>query len=118
MNPQHLACVLGHHLLHSERCVASTDRMILMGKRRPEEGHYAVPHHSVHSALVMMNGRHHVVEYRVEKLLRLFCVAIRDQFHRAANIGKEHGYKLSLAFKRAFGNKDFFRKMAGSVVVR
>jgi hypothetical protein len=62
----HLPGMPLHRLLHPEGSVAGPNGVILVGQRRPEEGHDAVTHHLVHGALVMVDRLHHVMEDRVE----------------------------------------------------
>src|SRR5205807_4757234 len=80
--------------------------MILVGKRRPEEGHDPVTHDLVHRALVPVNGLHHAFEDGIKELPRLLGVAVGEQLHRALQVGEEHGHLLSLALKSALGPED------------
>src|SRR5262245_25917690 len=54
-----LLAVTPHRRLHVDRGVARADRMVLVGHRRTEEGHDAVPHDLVDGALVAMDRFHH-----------------------------------------------------------
>jgi hypothetical protein len=85
--------------LHVEGGVAAPDGVILMGHRRPEERHDAVAHDLVHRALVAVDGLHHPLEDGVQQLPSVFRVPIRQQLHRALEVGEEHGDLLPLAFE-------------------
>ena len=111
LHPPHLVGVLLHGLLHPECGVASADGVVLMGQRCAEERHDPVAHHLVHRALVAMHGLHHVFEHGVEELARLFRVAIREQLHRAFQVGEEHGDLLPLALQRGLGGEDLLGEM-------
>ena len=75
--------------------------MILMGDRRPEEGHDAVAHDLVDGAFVAVHGRHHALEHRVEELPRLLGIAVGQQLHGAFEVGEQHRDLLALAFQGA-----------------
>jgi hypothetical protein len=74
--------------------------MVLVGKRRAEQGHDPVAHHLVDGALVAMNGLHHPFEHRIEDLTRLLRVAVSEQLHRTFEVGEQHGDLLTLTFER------------------
>jgi len=44
-----------------------------------------------------MDGVHHVLEKRIEQLLRLLGIPVGEQLHRALEIGEENGDVLALA---------------------
>ena len=74
--------------------------MILVRERRAEQRHDAVAHHLVDGAFVAVHRLHHAFEDRVEDLARLFGVAVREQLHRALQVGEQHRDLLALAFQR------------------
>jgi hypothetical protein len=80
--------------------------MVLVRERRAEERHDAVAHDLVDGALVPVNGLHHAFEDRIEQLARLLGVAVGKQFHRALEVGEEHGHLLALAFQRGLRGED------------
>src|SRR5215813_6166448 len=82
-----------------------------MGQRRAEQRHDPITHHLVHRALVPVHRVHHQLEHRVENLSRLLGIAVRDQLHRALEIGKEHRDLLALAFEGALGCEDPLSEM-------
>jgi hypothetical protein len=92
--------------------------MVLMGQRRAEEGHDAVAHHLVDRALVAVNGLHHPFQHRIEKLARFLGVTIREQLHRALEVGEQHRDLLALAFEGAPGGQDLLGKVLGGVRLR
>ncbi len=52
--------------------------MILVGDRSAEKRHNAVTRDAADRAFVPMHGFHHAIEYRLEKAVRLFRVAVGD----------------------------------------
>ena len=115
LGPAHLFGVALDGILHAERRVAGAHRVILMGERRPEERHDAVAHDLVDRALVLVNGLHHVLEDGVEDLARLFGIAIRQELHRALEVGEEDGDLLALPLDRAPRGEDFLREVPGRI---
>jgi hypothetical protein len=69
------------------------------GQRRPEQGHDAIPHDLIHRAFVLVHGRHHAIEDRIEQVPRLLGVTVGQQFHGAFEVGKQHGHLLALTFQ-------------------
>ena len=78
VGPPDLVGVSTDRALHVEGRIAGADRVVLVGKRRAEEGHDPVAHHLVHRALVSMNGLHHPLEHGVQELARLLGVAVGE----------------------------------------
>ena len=99
--PVDLVGVLLHALLHPERGVPRPDRVILVRHRRPEQRHDPVTHDLVDGAFVPVDGLHHPLEDGVEELPRLLGVPIREELHRALEVGEEHGHLLPLTLQRA-----------------
>ena len=89
-----------------------------MGKRGPKQGHDAIAHDLVHRALIAMHGRHHALEDRVEELPRFLGVTVGEQFHRALEVGKQHGDLLALAFQGAAGGEDLLSEVGGRIGFR
>ncbi len=92
--------------------------MVLMGQRRPEQGHDAIAHDLVYRPLVAVHGGHQALEHRVEELPRLLRVAVGEQLHRALQVGEEHAHLLALAFEGGFGGEDLLDEMCGRVCAR
>src|SRR3989442_1395254 len=92
--------------LHSERCITSPYRMVLMSDGRPEERHNPITHHLVDRALVAVDRLHHEFEHRVQDLARLLGVPVGEQLHGALYVGEEHGDLLALAFQGGPGGED------------
>ena len=101
MRATHLLAVAAHGVLHGQRRIAGPHRMVLMGNRRPEQGHDAIAHDLIHGALVAVHRRHHAFEHRVEQLPRLLGVAVGQQLHRALQVGEQHRDLLALPFQGA-----------------
>ena len=95
-----------HQLLHAQGGVAGPHGVILVGDGRPEQCHDPVAHHLVHRPLVAMDGLHHALEDRVEKLARLLGIAVGQQLHRALEVCKQDGHLLALTFQRASRGED------------
>ena len=79
MRPLNLVRISGDGLLHPQRRITSAHGMILVGDRRAEERHDAVAHNPVHGPLVAVDCLDHAFEHRVEELLRILGVAVRNQ---------------------------------------
>src|SRR5215831_6041103 len=117
VGPKRFARVSLHRLLHPQRGVTSTDRVILMGERGPEQRHDPVAHDLIHRPLVVVNRLHHALQHRIEELARFLGVAIGEELHRASEVGEEHGDLLALPFQGRFGGEDSFgqlRRRVGS----
>src|SRR5258705_7638324 len=102
-------------ILHPERGVAGAQRMILVGQRRAEERHDAVAHHLVDGPLVVMDGLHHALQDGIQELARLLRIPVRQQLHRALQVGEEHRDLLALAFEGSLRGEDPFRQMTRRV---
>jgi hypothetical protein len=102
-------------VLHPKRRVARPHGVVLVGQRRPEQRHDPVAHHLVDRALVAVDGLHHQLEDGVEDLASLFRVTIRQQFHRALQIGEQHGDLLALTLHRSFGGENALGEVLGGV---
>src|SRR3989454_5115895 len=101
--------------LHSERCITSPYRMVLMSDGRPEERHNPITHHLVDRALVAVDRLHHEFEHRVQDLARLLGVPVGEQLHGALYVGEEHGDLLALAFQGGPGGEDFLGQVLRGV---
>ena len=113
--PAHLLGVVVGGDLHVERGVASPDRVVLVGHRRPEQRHDPVAHDLVHRALVAVDGLHRRLEHRTEELLGLFGVAVGQELHRPLQVGEEDRHLLALALERGLRGQNLLREMLGSV---
>ena len=56
---------------------------------------------------IAMHGVHHALQHRIEELPGLLGIAVGEEFHRALEVGKQHGDLLALAFQGAAGGEDF-----------
>jgi hypothetical protein len=65
-----------------------------------------------------MDRLHHPLEDGVQELPRLLGVAVGEQFHRALQVGEEHGHLLALAFEGDLGGENLLGEMLGSVGLR
>jgi hypothetical protein len=113
-----LVGVEGDPSLHAQRGVAGTDRVVLVPDRRPEERHDSVTHHLVDRALVVMDGLHHPLQHRVEELPGLLGIPVREQLHRALQIGKEDCDLFALAFERGLRGQDLLGEVLRGVGLR
>jgi hypothetical protein len=89
--------------------------MVLMGDRRPEQGHDAIAQELVHRALKAVHGVHHVVQGRIQELLRRFGVEVFDQLGGVFDIGKEHGDLLAFALEGRAGRQNLLLEVGWGV---
>ncbi len=87
---QHLACVQANPdgdvvvacranaLLHIKRGVSGAHGIVLVRKRRTEQGHDAVTLHPVDRAFIAMHGIDHRIERRTQPQVGIFRVEILD----------------------------------------
>jgi hypothetical protein len=105
-HPMHAARVVRvalQRLLHPQRRVARSHRVILVGEGRAEQRHDPIAHHLVHGALVAVHGLHHAFKDGIKELARLLRIAIGDQqLHGALDIGEEDRHLLALPSSAAF----------------
>ena len=92
--------------------------MVLMRQGCPKERHDAIAHHLVDRTLIPMHGRHHPLQHGIEEAPGLFGIALRQEFHGALEIGKQHGDLLALAFEVAVGSQDFLSQVPGGICFR
>ena len=107
--------VAHHQLLHPQRRIARPHGVVLVGERRAEQRHDPVAHDLVDRALVAVDRFHHVLEHRIEELARLLGIAVGEQFHRALQVGEQHGDLLALAFQGGLGGEDLLGQMLRGV---
>jgi hypothetical protein len=118
MGALHLSGILLHSLLHAQGGVAGAHRVVLMRQRRPKQRHNAVAHDLIDGAFILVHGRHHAVEHRIEQLPRLLWVTFGQQLHGPLEVGEEHRDLLAFAFQGAFGVQDFLGEMGRRVGAR
>ena len=87
-----------HLLLQSERCVAGSDGMILVGNGCPKKGHDPVALNLVDRTFVLVHGIDHALERGLEKLRRIFRVQILGDLGRSTDICEKHCDPLTLTF--------------------
>jgi hypothetical protein len=102
-----------HRLLHPQRRIARPHGVILVRERRAKQRHDPIAHHLVDRALVAVDGLHHPLENGVEDLARLLGITIGEQFHRALEVGEEHGDLLALALQGALRGEDLSARCVG-----
>ncbi len=105
-------------IVHAERRVGGAHRVVLVGKRRAEDGHDAVAEHLVDRALVAMDRLHHRLDHGVEELARLLGIAVGQELEGALHVGEEHGDLLALVRERAARGADPFGEVARRIDVR
>jgi hypothetical protein len=115
VTPPYLLGIATNRRLHLEGGVACPHGMILVGHRRPEEGHDPIAHHLVHRPLVMVDGLHHALEHRVQELPRLLGVPVSQELHRALEVREEDRHLLAFAFEGALRGEDLLREVLGGV---
>jgi hypothetical protein len=79
-------------LMTAPRALGSFER-----ERRPEQRHDPVAHHLIDEPVVLVDGRHHELEHRIEQSSSLFGVARGQELGRVLEIGEEHRHVLALA---------------------
>jgi len=85
--------------------------VVVVGDGSAEERHYAIAHNLVDGALVAMDGLHHPLKHGVQDLARLLGITIREQLHRALEVGEEHGDLLAFALEGALGGENLLGKV-------
>ena len=101
--------------LHVEGGVARPHGVVLVGHRRPEEGHDPIAHHLVHRPLVPVDGLHHALEHRVQELSRLLGVPVGQELHRALEVREEDRHLLAFALEGALRGEDLLSEVLGGV---
>jgi hypothetical protein len=115
--PARLLGVAPDRVVHPQRGIARPHRVILVGERRPEQGHDPVAHDLVDGTLVPVHRLHHPLEHGVEDASRLLGIAVGEQLHRALEVGEEHGHLLALTLQRRARGEDALRQVARRVGV-
>src|SRR5262249_6002069 len=87
-------------VLHAERRVERSPRVVLVGNRRAEEREDAVAGGLHDVTLVARDRVAHEPEGRRHHRLGLLRIELRHQVHRALDVGEECGDDLALAFGR------------------
>jgi hypothetical protein len=64
-----------------------------------------------------VDGLHHEPEDRVEDLPGFLRVAVGEKFHRAFEVGEQHGDLLALAFEGCLRAEDAFGEMLRGVAL-
>ena len=104
-----------HRLLDRERGIAGAHRVVLVGDRRPEQGHDAVAQHLVHDALVTVHRGHHGADRGIQDLASVLGVQGLDQGERTLDVGEQHGDLLALALEGGARAEDALGQIAGGV---
>ncbi len=107
----HLITVMVQRGLHGQGRIAGPHRMIFMGNGRPEQGHDPITHDLIDGPLVAMHGGHHPFQHRIKQLPGVLGIAVRQEFHGAFEVGKQHGHLLPLAFEGTAGGENFLRQI-------
>jgi hypothetical protein len=84
----------------------------------PKEGHDAVAGVLVHGALVAVDSIGEDPEEPVEEAIPLLGIDALGQFHRARDVGEEHGDRLPLALEGALLGEDLLGEVARRVRAR
>ena len=118
MRAAHLSAIAAYGLLHGQGSVTGPHGVVLMGHGSPKQGHNAIAHDLVDCPLIAMHGRHQAFEDRIEELAGLFWVTISEEFHRALEIGKQHGHLFALPFQGTAGHENLLGEIGGRVGAR
>ena len=86
-----------------------------MRDRGAEQRHDPVPHDLVHRALVVVDGLHHLLQDGIEEPAGFLGVAVRQQLHRALDVGEEHGDLLALALEGIARSQDLLGEVPRGV---
>jgi hypothetical protein len=97
-----LARVRAGGVTQTERRVAGALRVILVGDRRAEERHAAVPGELVDEPLEALDAVAEDAEEALHDLRPRLGVELLRQLHRALHVGEEDGDLLALALDRGF----------------
>jgi hypothetical protein len=89
--------------------------MVLIGERRPKQGHNAITQDLVHGPFEAVHSRHHVLKEQVKELARLLEVAVGQQLHGALEIGEQHRHLLTLGFQGASGVQDLLGQITRGI---
>ena len=95
-----------HLRLHAQGRVAGPHRVVLVGERRTEERHDALPHHLVDRAFVAMHRFHHQLAHLVDDRADLLGIAVADRLDHPVDAREEHGDLLALALESLPGVED------------
>jgi hypothetical protein len=87
-------------LLHVERRVAGSNRVIFKSNGRPEAGHDPVALFSANS-LIVVNDVVHSVDGRFQNPASVLRIAVINQRRRASDVGEKNGYNLPFTILRA-----------------
>jgi len=113
--PPHFVGVALHSLLHAERGVACSQRVILMRERRAKESHCAVAPRLIHRSFEVVNRLHHPRNHGIQQFAGVFGITVSEQLHGAFEVGEENCDVLALAFQGRPGGKDLLGEMLGGV---
>ena len=105
--------VTGDRLLHPKRRVACTHGVILMSKRRAEQGENSIAHDLIDGTLIAVDRFDHPFEHAMKQLPGVLGVAVSDQFHRPLHIGEQHRDVLSFASKGRSRCENLIREVPG-----
>jgi len=98
-----------------QRGVAGALRVVLVGDGRAEQRHDAVAGVLVHRAFEAVHAVGEDLEEAIENLMPLFRIDLLGQFHRAFDVGEQHGDLLALAFEGGLRLQDFVGEVLGRV---
>src|SRR5262245_17967966 len=104
-------------LLHPERRVASSHRMILMRERCAKERHDSVAHQLIDRALIAVDCLDHAVNHRLEEFLRILGIKVGKQFHRAIDVSEQHGDLLALTLECYPRGQNLVGEVLGGIVL-
>jgi hypothetical protein len=96
--PQRIG-ISSHLVLHAQGSIQCPLGMILMRKRRAEQGKDAIAQSLGDISVILMHGVHHELEGRIDDRSGLFGIEPFNQSGRAFEIGKQRRDRLALAVR-------------------
>ena len=102
--------------LHGQGGIAGAPGRDLRGQSGHRQGRHAVARHLIYRALEAVHGGHHMVQGRVEELLRSFRDQAADEFGGVLEVSKEDGHLLAFACQGRAGGQDLVGEMGWGVV--
>ena len=105
--PPHLLPVGDQGLLNGQGRVAGPPGVILMGDRRPEQGHDPVAPELADRALEAVDFIHQDPAAAVHDPVDVFRVQLLRKGRKPGHVGEHDRYQLALALQGTAGGKDF-----------
>src|SRR5262249_34885173 len=85
----------------------SAPRVVLMGNRRSEERHEAIPQELIDGAFIVMDGPQHQLKKLVQDGMHSLWPKLLRQARAIREVTEEHGDLLALPLQRCMGCQHF-----------